>query len=263
MKNIFLLLWALLISVTTYANKYGLLVQVYGGDYTEVTEENVSDLFGDGIYCYHPETKTLDIKGNDFAYGRAIVNNSVDSLIINVEKDCTLELFFVLEANTIFKGNGSLTLQGDFGINIVRSGVSVVFDHIDMRIMTYYCGFCNTVYDNDAHQDTGTQLTIISSNVESTIDNEWALIVDKLTLIDCEIVEPQNAIMSEGFLSMDYGNGEIWPVTHFKIVNQAAGIHSANKEPLRKSTLYDLQGRRVENPKQGEIYIQKGKKVKK
>jgi hypothetical protein len=27
--------------------------------------------------------------------------------------------------------------------------------------------------------------------------------------------------------------------------------------------MYDLQGRRVENPKQGEIYIQNGKKVKK
>ena len=29
------------------------------------------------------------------------------------------------------------------------------------------------------------------------------------------------------------------------------------------NTIYDLQGRRVENPKQVEIYIQKGKKIRK
>ena len=254
MKNIFLLLWALLISVTTYANKYGLLVRVYGGEPTELTEENVSDLFGDGIYSYCPETKTLDIKGNDFTFGRSIVNRSVDGLIINVEKDCTLNINFGLEANTVFKGSGCLTLQGEFGIYIDKSGVNVVFDHIDMRIKTYYCGFNNYVHDS------GTQLTIISSNVESNIDDDLALVVDTLTLVDCVIVEPQNAVMSNGVLCIDFGNNEISPTPYFKIVNQTEGIHSVNKEPLRKSTLYDLQGRRVAHPKQGEIYIQKGKK---
>ena len=37
------------------------------------------------------------------------------------------------------------------------------------------------------------------------------------------------------------------------------GIHSIKNEEM-KNTIYDLQGRRVENPKQGEIYIQNGKK---
>ena len=254
MKNIFLLLWALLISVTTYANKYGLSVRVYGGEPTELTEENVSDLFGDGIYSYCPETKTLDIKGNDFTFGRSIVNRSVDGLIINVEKDCTLNINFGLEANTVFKGSGCLTLQGEFGIYIDKSGVNVVFDHIDMRIKTYYCGFYNYVHDS------GTQLTIISSNVESNIDDDLALVVDTLTLVDCVIVEPQNAVMSNGVLCIDFGNNEISPTPYFKIVNQTEGIHSVNKEPLRKNTRYNLQGQRVTDPKKGEIYIQKGKK---
>ena len=42
------------------------------------------------------------------------------------------------------------------------------------------------------------------------------------------------------------------------------GIH--NSQVISNDSdapVYDLQGRRVENPKQGEIYIQKGKKVKK
>ena len=37
------------------------------------------------------------------------------------------------------------------------------------------------------------------------------------------------------------------------------GIHSIKNEEMN-NTIYDLQGRRVENPKQGEIYIQNGKK---
>ncbi len=239
------------------AKDYGLSVRVYGGEPTELTEENVSDLFGDGIYSYCPETKTLDIKGNDFTFGRSIVNRSVDGLIINVEKDCTLDIAFILEANTVFKGSGCLTLQGEFGIGIDKSGVNVVFDHIDMRIKTYWCGFYNNVHDS------GTQLTIISSNVESNIDDDSALLVDTLTLVDCVIVEPQNAIMSDGVLCIDFGNNDISPTTHFKIVNQTEGIHSVHKEPLTKSTLYNLQGQRVTDPKKGEIYIQKGKKVRK
>ena len=40
------------------------------------------------------------------------------------------------------------------------------------------------------------------------------------------------------------------------------GIRSIKNEEMN-NTIYDLQGRRVENPKQGEIYIQKGKKTRK
>ena len=42
------------------------------------------------------------------------------------------------------------------------------------------------------------------------------------------------------------------------------GIHSSQVISNNSDTpKYDLQGRRVENPKQGEIYIQKGKKTRK
>ena len=42
------------------------------------------------------------------------------------------------------------------------------------------------------------------------------------------------------------------------------GIHSSQVISNNSDApTYDLQGRRVENPKQGEIYIQKGKKIRK
>ena len=41
------------------------------------------------------------------------------------------------------------------------------------------------------------------------------------------------------------------------------GIRSTKNEQLRKNDeVYDLQGRRVTEPQKGNIYIQKGKKVK-
>ena len=46
-------------------------------------------------------------------------------------------------------------------------------------------------------------------------------------------------------------------------IEKATGIRHIRVSSSKSQTVYDLQGRRVAHPKQGEIYIQKGKKVKK
>ncbi len=43
-------------------------------------------------------------------------------------------------------------------------------------------------------------------------------------------------------------------------IEKVTGIRHIRVSSSKSQTVYDLQGRRVENPKQGEIYIQNGKK---
>ena len=60
-----------------------------------------------------------------------------------------------------------------------------------------------------------------------------------------------------------YASAKIWALYGDYIVDdiELSGIHNAQlKTQDSDAPTYDLQGRRVENPKQGEIYIQKGKK---
>ena len=67
----------------------------------------------------------------------------------------------------------------------------------------------------------------------------------------------------KGTLSL-YESSDCWKNFIIKDDIEIEGIHSIKNEELKMNNgMFDLQGRRVENPKQGEIYIQKGKKVKK
>ena len=65
----------------------------------------------------------------------------------------------------------------------------------------------------------------------------------------------------KGTLSL-YESSDCWKNFIIKDDIEIEGIHSIKNEE-KNNAIYDLQGRRVENPKQGEIYIQNGKKVKK
>ena len=63
-----------------------------------------------------------------------------------------------------------------------------------------------------------------------------------------------------------YASAKIWALYGDYIVDdiELSGIHHAQlKAQDSDAPTYDLQGRRVAHPKQGEIYIQKGKKIRK
>lgn len=63
-----------------------------------------------------------------------------------------------------------------------------------------------------------------------------------------------------------YQQAEGWSQYGDRIVDDIdlSGVHSIKNEQLKmKNELFDLQGRRVTHPKKGEIYIQKGRKVRK
>ena len=92
--------------------------------------------------------------------------------------------------------------------------------------------------------------------------------------IYCEgTVPPEEGIYIEGAtLHVPKGYKEIYATTDNwakygeNIVDdiELSGIHHAQlKTQDSDAPTYDLQGRKVAHPKQGEIYIQKGKKVKK
>ena len=62
-----------------------------------------------------------------------------------------------------------------------------------------------------------------------------------------------------------YATTDNWAKYSDNIVDdiELEGIRSIKNEQLKMNNeMFDLQGRRVNNPKKGEIYIQKGRKVK-
>ena len=114
----------------------------------------------------------------------------------------------------------------------------------------------------------GRQVKYVTSKLFKTYSYDEN---NPLTDVYCEgTVPPEEGIYIEGAtLHVPKGYKEIYATTDNwakygeNIVDdiELSGIHHAQlKTQDSDAPTYDLQGRRVENPKQGEIYIQKGKK---
>ena len=117
----------------------------------------------------------------------------------------------------------------------------------------------------------GRQVRYVTSKLFKTYSHD-----EKIYLADvyCEgTVPPEEGIYIEGAtLHVPKGYKEIYATTDNwakygdNIVDdiELEGIRSINNEELKMNNeMFDLQGRRVTHPKKGEIYIQKGRKVRK
>lgn len=246
------------------AENYGLCL-----DGVEVTSENASDPLGNGVFCYHPETKILDVNGIYHATTWAAIENvGVDGLIINIANQSELSAskwaVIYIEQNTTITGTDTLKVVGEdcYGIWVAETSVLTV-DKAQMKVSGVYQGITG---NRDAGFNSYEGIVICNSYLEVTAkegswdmytsDDVWAMgyFLKEFILDNSSISFPDKAFIHEGTIFANDNN------LADKVIitpNLSGTNHNYNKS---EKFFYDLQGRKVTNPRKGEIYIQNGKK---
>ena len=172
---------------------------------TRVSEENASDILGDGAVSYDASTKTLTLKGN-------ISSDISDACIIVKEENVTIE---VAEPCTIDNSEGGIrftkdaTITGSSLLTINSSNAGIRMNKGSLTIKN-----ANLHIENDYSPcicGSGGNLTIQSSTVNvSSLDYNGSIYGwNDLTLIDCYIETPENGVYKTSKKRLEDEYGEV------------------------------------------------------
>lgn len=166
----------------------------------EVTENNYTDVLGDGKFGYNPETQTLTVSGdctfneqNEYHTNYYLIHNKgIDGLIINVATNSELNTagsnkdILCLEKNTTLTGNGKLTLKGGSGIFSFYENLTIENMDVDM-----------SEEGSGGVYGSGT-LIIRNSTVHATSDAYSVIRSAKgIVLEDCHITVPEGGFVKK------------------------------------------------------------------
>lgn len=163
---------------------------------TYVTDDNCSDVLGNGNVSYDESTQTLHIKGE---LKGQIDNSAISGLTISVDDDCSLTndlcaMFFFRD--TTITGKGTLTvkttLKNESCIHLQR-GCTLTLKDVNLNVTGTERGI--TGWGN------GNSLSVINSNVTASA-NGWAVgyFTGGISLKDADIVSPTGCTVMDGYL---------------------------------------------------------------
>lgn len=177
-----------------------------------VTDENCSDILGNGVFSYDPNTKTLNINGDytdtqNYAYADIIScfgNDFTNStpLTINVVKDSSLSggEGIRISGSAIITGSGKLQLNTRMrGISV--SGFLTLKD-ADVTInsqMDGFSGTCRVIENENDHDSYARYLESGFQPSDLTVDHSYLKVnasddafyrMRSIDLIDAELVTP-------------------------------------------------------------------------
>ena len=152
---------------------------------------------GDGVFSYDFENKTLHINGIcDYDSEKMVIGSFISNLNIDIQGPSSLTGFLELNEGATISGNNKLIISNDSP--------------------DYPCILAKSIMIRDVYVECqGKSEGIVSCDGTLTIEN--ALINDKsekgsiyfengiLNLIDCKIVEPENAIVGYDTICMENG----------------------------------------------------------
>ena len=265
MKKRILLTFTVLFTALTGALADGYGLTIAG---VEVTDANKADLTAainasgngtaTGTIAYDSNTKTLSLNAATITTStQNFAIQTLDNLTISTTGNCTVEggafQAIVLgndDANSVdltFTGSGTLTLTKGIYINNASAEHNFVLDNTSL------------VVQGNISNSGWYKLTVNKSNLTVSgnmcVNGDWGLI----TLTDATISAPSGAALDETntaiVVGSDYANG----VTI--VATTSTGIQHVDAAVKADAPVFDLQGRRVQNPKAGGLYIVNGRKV--
>lgn len=175
---------------------------------TKVTDENASDIMGDGGgMSYSPTTKTLSLM-NDYEFNTNGIQSYIDGLTIKVVDASTLDCrsdAIDLYANTTIMGNSPLTIKSKYGLGIYSAdGKNVTIDNANIDFSTPNAPCILGATTN------GTQKLIVKqSNIHGKC-NDLTVVVsgysNGIILDGCGITQPEGGYVKDGDIVDKDGN---------------------------------------------------------
>ena len=236
---------------------------------TQVTSANMNDVLGDGTVSYNPDTNTLTLNGaNISANGTQGIRAISANFMINVIGNNNVEIVDAEGVSLTNRATTTMTFYGSGLLNIKASDVGiatngnvVLKDGVQIRTestgsygMEGSKARAATFYPKLTMQ--GRETILMAKGSTGAITHFNNLIKSD----DIAILEPTGAT----FVSNDGIVIDGTPVTNEWVViaNQAYidGISLTPALSKDEGEWYDLQGRKVMNPRKG-IYIKDGKRV--
>ena len=163
---------------------------------TRVTERNMNDILGNGVFAFNPETRVLTVSGN---YGSkdntSSIVNKLENLTINTEKDSELFCYISTYGKLTLTGPGKLRLSANncvAGITLDSKDASLTLDGADLEIDETYN---NGITTNSSYKST---LTIRQSRL--TITKSPSGPVEgfaKVELTGCNIIYPKDITVKD------------------------------------------------------------------
>ena len=163
---------------------------------TRVTERNMNDILGNGVFAFNPETRVLTVSGN---YGSkdntSSIVNKLENLTINTVKDSELFCYISTYGKLTLTGPGKLRLSANncvAGITLDSKDASLTLDGADLEIDETYN---NGITTNSSYKST---LTIRQSRL--TITKSPSGPVEgfaKVELTGCNIIYPKDITVKD------------------------------------------------------------------
>ena len=232
-----------------------------------VTDVNQADILHDGVFSYDPGTKTLTIAG-DCTYDGWIVNSEIEDLVINVKKSSTLtqqgdgNTIIRLHNTTTITG-GKLTLKGEY---IDNNSLGIyISDGEYLAFRNAYIDIAGDGFEYGITGEPGILLYIDNSDI-SVSAHAFGCIYDwgGITLSHCFVQKPEVSVIKSnaiyGIEDHIMGSGDATETVVIK-AGELTGIYNTEQSIENNSTIYDLNGRKVNGQPSKGIYIQNGKKV--
>ena len=202
-------------NLITYALKVG------GVD---VTNRNCDDILGNGTAVYDPETLTLTLNNANLNANMYNLRSEIEGLTIvlngeNHIKNAVAGTHHGIQLEecdgTTIMGDGTLTIESQGGRAIVYRSSKTVSD-----VYTTIKDATITTIDNGRYLSAAIYGDNTTAKINLTLDHtniymaNGTLLLQGLTLNDCYIAKPENAIVGEGCIALETAqwspyNGEI------------------------------------------------------
>ena len=171
-------------------------------DGLQVTEENMSDVLGNGVFSFDGD-HTLTING-DYTGSYIIIDSSIFGLVIRVAKDSTLQMSesamgfpIFLRGDTTITGPGKLTLVAmNYNSGLEMGSGDLTLKSLDLTVKDGNAGI------HGSGSWSPGKLTIDGSTVHANVNNTWNTPIDGfqngIELINSVIAAPEDGIVKDG-----------------------------------------------------------------
>ena len=188
-------------------------------DGTQVTDQNCSDVLGNGVFSYDTESNTLTIKGdytaqtNNGSVDAGLIVSSIQDLVIQTDADSRLQAFgnvLTLHKSTALTGDGLLRLisTNGRGIYLTDNTLLLIFQtHVD--VTGKYSGITGPVSTSENRVSLYVLDSVVHASNTTEDANNYAIhrIYGGITLNGSSVTTPAGGYASVDAIVDANGNG--------------------------------------------------------
>ena len=174
---------------------------------TAVTSRNADDVLGNGVFRYDVQTNTLTVNG-DYTYtgnGSSVIYSNIPDLTIDIASDSVLRntdgSVIVLKKDTKITNSGNSTLR----LIAVAGSAIYISDQSALTIENAKIEILNSNFGIINYKDLLIKNSYMSISVKGAAIRADAQSYNTLTLDECSMVSPADAVIKNGTVYESYG----------------------------------------------------------